>query len=360
MAAAERREFGTVRQRGSGRWQATYRVDGSFHTAPQTFMTRKAAAAWLAGTKADLDRGSWVDPHHGKVTLGEYGDDWLAGRQLRPTTRAKYRHLLDLNVLPKLGSRELAKLAAIDVRRWYEALANRSQTQADDSYRMLRAIVRTAVADGLIVKSPCQVKGGGSVKSPERPTASPTEVAKAIEAVPERLRLAFLLMAWCQLRRGEVLGLQRGDVDLEAGTIRVERARVVPLGGPAEVGPPKTEAGSRTLNVPCNALPALEDHMERFVGPKPDAWLFGTSTGSAVSPRNLQRAWDRAREAAARPDLHMHDLRHSGLTWAAATGATTAELMQRGGHANPRAALRYQHVAEGRDKAVAEALAKLA
>jgi hypothetical protein len=63
---------------------------------------------------------------------------------------------------------------------------------------------------------------------------------------------------------------------------------------------------------------------------------------------------------AGRPDLHLHDLRHSGLTWAAATGASTAELMRRGGHANPRAALRYQHATADRDKALADALGALA
>jgi len=61
-----------------------------------------------------------------------------------------------------------------------------------------------------------------------------------------------------------------------------------------------------------------------------------------------------------RPDLHLHDLRHSGNTWAAATGASTAELMARMGHASPVAALRYQHATEERDRAIAEALSKLA
>jgi integrase len=61
-----------------------------------------------------------------------------------------------------------------------------------------------------------------------------------------------------------------------------------------------------------------------------------------------------------RRDLFFHDLRHSGLTWAAASGASVAELMRRGGHANPRAALRYQHATEDRDRVIAEALASLA
>ncbi|MGH8997619.1 MAG: hypothetical protein ACRDYB_16605 [Acidimicrobiales bacterium] len=57
--------------------------------------------------------------------------------------------------------------------------------------------------------------------------------------------------------------------------------------------------------------------------------------------------------------LHFHDLRHSGLTWTAATGATLAELMRRAGHATPRAALIYQHATEDRDRVLADALSEL-
>jgi integrase len=58
--------------------------------------------------------------------------------------------------------------------------------------------------------------------------------------------------------------------------------------------------------------------------------------------------------------LHLHDLRHLGATLAAASGATTKELMARLGHATPAAALRYQHATEDRDRVIAEALSGLA
>ncbi|MEI2718302.1 MAG: tyrosine-type recombinase/integrase [Candidatus Nanopelagicales bacterium] len=67
-----------------------------------------------------------------------------------------------------------------------------------------------------------------------------------------------------------------------------------------------------------------------------------------------------AREKAGRPDLRFHDLRHTSATLAAATGATLAELMSRMGHSTPGAAMRYQHVAADRDRAIAEALSGMA
>ena len=58
--------------------------------------------------------------------------------------------------------------------------------------------------------------------------------------------------------------------------------------------------------------------------------------------------------------LRFHDLRHPSLTWAAAQGATIAELMHRAGHASPHAAMLYQHATKDRAHAVAEAMATLA
>ena len=63
---------------------------------------------------------------------------------------------------------------------------------------------------------------------------------------------------------------------------------------------------------------------------------------------------------AGRPDLRLHDLRHSGLTWAAAGGASVADLMRRVGHANHRVALRYQHSTRDSDRVLADPLIELA
>jgi integrase len=57
--------------------------------------------------------------------------------------------------------------------------------------------------------------------------------------------------------------------------------------------------------------------------------------------------------------LRFHDLRHTGNTIAAATGASTRELMARMGHASSRAALIYQHATRERDAAIAAALSDL-
>jgi hypothetical protein len=94
----------------------------------------------------------------------------------------------------------------------------------------------------------------------------------------------------------------------------------------------------------------------------PCAWapLMTGQKGGRLRRHPLNEAFDDARTALGRPEVHFHDLRHAGRTWAATQGATTAELMRRSGHASPAAALRYQHATEDRDAALAQALSNLA
>jgi integrase len=91
-----------------------------------------------------------------------------------------------------------------------------------------------------------------------------------------------------------------------------------------------------------------------------DALVFRAATGGHLAPSSLYRVFYPAREAAGRPDLRFHDLRHTGATLAAVSGATLAELMGRLGHSTAGAAMRYQHAAADRDQVIAVALSKLA
>jgi integrase len=143
-------------------------------------------------------------------------------------------------------------------------------------------------------------------------------------------------------------------VDLLRATLTVSVTRTTKMDGTTVEKAPKTDAGRRTIAIPTNVVPALTDHLQRHVGSEPDALLLD------CTDRALGIAWDKARQAVGRPDLRLHDLRHTGLTWSAATGASVAELMRRAGHKSPAAAMRYQHATENRDRVLADALAELA
>ncbi len=351
-----RRHFGTVRRRSSGRWQAVYRVEGRMHSAG-THTTKADALACLAVIEADLRRGAWIDRHAGKMILRVYAEEWLDQRNdLAFRTTELYAYLLESHIIPSLGNATLIGLAPSKIRSWHANLAREHPSTAAKAYRLLSAILKTAATDGFLISSPCKVAGGGVERPAERPVATVREVEALEAAMPEHLRLIVLLATWCQLRRGELLGLRRKDIDIVNGSLRVEQSRTITMRGKSLVKEPKTVAGRRTISVPEFLIHNIRDQLSRFTGPDADALVFTGITGVPLTGNVLQVAWQRARTIVGRTDLRLHDLRHTGLTLAAATGATTVELMHRAGHSSSVAAMRYQHATKDRDRIIANAL----
>jgi integrase len=351
-----RRHFGSVRKRLSGRWQALYWQDERVQSAG-TFATKADAQACLSAMETDLRRGKWIDPRGGQVTLESYANEWLQQRtDLAERTAELYRHVLDKHILPVLGTSTLVELSPTKVRSWYSNIAKDHPATASKAYRMLSSIMRRAVVDGIILTSPCKVEGAGTEHAAERPTASVDEIELLSRSMPEHLRIVVLLATWCQLRRGEILGLRRMDVDKRQHVIHILQSRTFGMDGRQIMKVPKTAAGRRTISVPRQVMKSLVRHIETFAGPEPEALVVVGRRGSNLSRDALQGSWERARLTIGRHDLRLHDLRHTGLTLAAATGATTAELMHRAGHASAPAALRYQHATRDRDQRLSDAL----
>lgn len=356
-----RRDFGNVRKLPSGRWQARYRNRGGrLVAAPETFATKGDAAAWLARVQTDQSRGDFVDPRAGRISVAAYAESFLADRVLAERTRETYRGLLDGHVLPALGDIQIGQLAPGTVRGWYARLAREHPSTAAKAYRLLRTMMNTAVSDELIARSPCRLDGAGKESAPERPMATLAELEQLVALIPARFKAIVLLACWCQLRKGELCGLRRRDVDPMRSTVTVAQTLQQLRNGTLIIKEPKTEAGRRTVAIPPHVLPAVTAHLDTFTAADANALVFTGERGGPLRPHVLQKHWARARLAAGRPDLHLHDLRHTGNTWAAATGASTRELMARMGHASSDAALRYQHATEDRDRIIAEALASMA
>ena len=363
-----KRDFGTIRKRANGRWQAYYMgPDQAFHRAPSTFDAKVDAEAWLAAERRLMQNDEWSPSKSRRAKVvrstemfGPYAEAWLKQRELKPRTQALYRRLLDRFVLPAFAEVSLRDITPQVVRAWHSGLDASRPTQRAHTYSLLRSILSTAVTDEILASNPCRVRGAGSakrVRSIEPATLGELEVL--LERIPAQYRALVLIGAWCGLRFGEVSELRRKDVDLKAGTIHVMRG-VVRIGKEVTVGKPKTAAGMRDVAIPPHLLPILKEHLKEHVGAGGEALLF-PSVGDPdvqVHSNTFRRHWLKARVAASRTDLRVHDLRHTGAVLAAQSGATLAELMARIGHSTPQMALRYQHVARGRDAEIAARMSK--
>jgi integrase len=378
------RRFGSIRRlpdhvskdgkrKYKGSYQVRYQVDGKRYTArtadnrPLTFRTSKEAREWLSATETAIRAGTWQAPgtvsaavDDTPLTFGSYAEAWLSVQDLSPSTQLLYRQLLDHWILPEFADVPIPEITPAQVREWYSTLAV-GRTAKSNAYARLRTIMGTAVEDGLITDNPCKIKGAGSVtRSKKIKVAKPAELRVIVENMPEQWRALILLAAWCALRWSELTALQRRDVDFDEGVVRVRRAVVRGPEGKVEKSP-KSAAGLRDVPIPPFLVDPLREHLEKHAAPGDKGLLFPAANGKDyLATMSVGRAFYPAREAAGRPDLTLHELRHTGLTRYAQIGATTRELMAIAGHSTPEMALRYQHVEDDRPRLLAAMLSEIA
>lgn len=356
-----RRRFGAIRRLPSGRFHASFiDPDGRRQAAPETYRTETDAARYLDRVERDIQRGHWIpDAGLGRRTLRECCEAYLeenprVGLRWAETCRRNMRlHLVELLDMP------IVNITPPVVRAWHaKALrGNGGRTSISQSYRLMRSVLNVAVQDGAIVRNPCNIPGAGAQRSPERKIATPAQVARLVEATTPRFRAAVVLAAWCGLRRGEICALRTVEVDLDRGLVRVRHNWVELLEEPTRFEKdPKSDAGKRTVTIPPHVLPALQTHADHFAGTE---YFFVDRYGNRVRSNAIYQAFVRARKKVG-VEISFHDLRHTGQSLAAATGASLVDLKKRLGHSSTAAAQRYMHAVEGRDAQIAQALSQLA
>ncbi|TQS21001.1 site-specific integrase [Microbispora sp. KK1-11] len=358
------RRFGNIRKRESGRFQIRYPgPDGRMHTGPTTFATRTEADRALTLIEAQMISGEWTDPDRGKVLLGDYARTWIKERPgLRPKTVELYTWLLDRHIVPGLGGVAVGKLTTQMIRSWRAKLIDKgvSVSTAAKAYRLLRAVLMTAVEeDKLLSRNPCRIKGADNEQTPERPILTVAQVFELADKMADRrFRALILLTTFASLRWGEVIALRRSDIDLKARTVRVREQLIELDGGDMVLAPPKSRAGKRTVSIPSAIVPALTEHLAEFVDQPDEAFVFLGKRGGYLRGGNFRREakWAEALKEMGVKGLHFHDLRHTGNTLAAQSGASLADLKARMGHDSDRAALIYQHATRDADQRIADAL----
>ncbi len=371
---------GTYRMLPSGRWEwrISVKIGGVSRTLSGTEDTEKQARAAAQRARVNAEAGKVAVNR--SVTLGVYLGDWLRGRDgISAGTRKKYADLLRLHIIPGLGFLKLAAVNAKTLRDFYGQLREGDPTKKQEPlgystrrqvHNILHAALGQAAADGIIPGNPAAVPGVRPVQAArevERVRAfTPLEAARFLQvadAEGERTGqvLAFLLLTG--MRRGEVLGLRWGSVDLggKVPALRVEVQRTV-SGADVFEGPPKTRHARRAVPLSREAVALLERVRERTAeehaalnkttlaqGRKaahaPGAYVFPSLTGGGYDPSNFTRVMQRVCAAAGVPVLAVHDLRHTFASLSALRGVRVEVLSRILGHSDPGFTLRqYRHL----------------
>jgi integrase len=285
------------------------------------------------------------------VTFATFAREWIDERdaELKRSTRQGYRSIIEGHLIPAFGAR---RLDSIDVAELDRYLARKRQGLAartlNRHLNLLHSLFRAAARRGLVRGNPV-----GDVDRPREPRRrwrilSPVEIGRVERAFVEladeadgeerdwreQARVVFLTVVSAGLRRGEVLGLRWGHVNLAdpaGATLRVCETFV--RGRPDS---PKSEKSERTLAI-GRLAGELFDHRARTVFRGDDERVFcNPLTGGPLDPKRyaetLRLALARAKvEGYVRP---FHDGRHTSITNAAAAGVSPAALMARAGHSD--------------------------
>lgn len=375
-AKRQARQWGTVEKLNSGRYRIRYTHNGRRYSPEVTFGNERDARTQLGIIRADLIRER-LDPEATKrttETLAQYADRWIdkrrnkKGEPLRIRTRAEYGRLL-AGPLADLAAMRFAAITPDVVNAWEREQAKAGTvTQTARAYSLLKSVMADAVKDKRIASNPCDIRGlASAVTGKEVKPPTDLELDLIEQAISEKYKAAVAIAAWGPLRYGELTELRRKDVEVIRSTdparpdevlaiiIHVTRAVTHTPGVGYVVGKTKSAAGVRSVSMPPRTFGAILAHLAQHVERTDDeALLFPARDGEThLAESTFVKHYYPAREAAGRPDMPWHALRHHGGTKYAQTGATIKDLQARLGHSSVTAAMRYQHASAERDAELA-------
>lgn len=364
-----------LEQLPSGSWRVTVRLAGERRRATARTKTeaRRAGARLFADIEADTAaRARRRKPGTRTVTLGELVELHLAQAGYAATTHADMTSIAR-RIPTTHTTLPVAELGAADLDRLYTDLtrAGWSPHRVHRVHELVSSALSRAVRWGWIPANPARSARPPSAATREVRPPDPAvlaELAAAIDNDPPFaafIRLASVTGA----RRGELCGLQWGDVDLDQATVTIRRSVAVTTASGVVVKDTKTGAkGRRTVHidpVTVTALRRLRAHdAERLlsVGLRHDSgsWVFSDRYGTEPwRPDRPTHRWTRLRNRLGHPEIRLHDLRHLVATELLAAGVDHAVVAERLGHSSPRTTLGvYGHARADRAREAADIIAE--
>lgn len=306
-------------------------------------------------------------------TLGVYLTmKWLPAKQmtLRPSTWDGYPRLIELHVLPHLGRVPLRHLRAEHLDRLYATLLEQGRCDGNggldiktvhEVHIVIRRALRDAERRGSIVRNPAELAHAPKrrpLSSGEFRAWNADQLGNFLNPAQNNTHFAALwLAANTDMRRGEVLGLRWGDVDLESARLSVNRS-LVSVAYELHESRGKTRTARRTIDLDERTVNVLGTI--RSPDPDGEAYVFCHKDGTPIHPQVLSDAFKRLVRESGLPRIRLHDLRHTHATLLLKAGVPIKVVSERLGHSTPGFTMAtYQHVLPGMQAEAAKIFAAL-
>jgi integrase len=370
---------GSLRQRQAGVWELRVRtgrdpLSGRYGQVSRIFRgTKRDAEVALARLTLEVVDGN----HHGTdQTVGFLLERWIEHLEVlgrTPKTIDGYRSLVRSRLGPGLGPMKLRKLTPAHLDTFYRALLGDglSPMSVRHCHAALSAALRQAVKWGWVDRSPAERASPPPVRQSEVKTPTTAEISQLLhelERTDHDLASMVYAAATTGCRRGELCGLRWSDIDVEHGTLTVERA-ITDTSRGVEVKDPKTHR-ARRISLDPSTVSVLGAHRRRMderaeqcgVQLVTDSYVWSQDPRGAepYRPNRVTDAFRNLRNRLGLDGMDFHHLRHFAATTLAGAGVDVRTIAGRLGHANPAITLRtYAHFLEAADRQAAEVMGRL-
>ncbi|SIC06120.1 tyrosine-type recombinase/integrase [Mycobacteroides abscessus] len=339
------------------RWRVEWRLPDRTKRR-KIFRTEREAKAFEAEVISSRSRGVVVDPRRGASITVEYAyTRWLASRQdFSAKVRRGYEDCWRISVQPMFGPWPLAKVDRHSIQEWVNAMTVGPRTRRW-RHSVLRMTLQYAVEQDWLVKNPSTATTFPPMPAHDHTYLTADEVER-LAALCGPQGDIVLILAYTGLRWGELTGLRVADINLTTRRLQVRRS-ITQVGGKLILGATKSRAGVRTVPIPTLIEPLLT---RRVRGKAPNAAAITSPRGALLSRENWVRSvrWNEQRKRLGKPQLRIHDLRHTYASLSRFAGADLRLLQRTLGHASITVtAHTYAHLYDTELDSLADALDSL-
>lgn len=362
----------SVKRTSHGKWQARWR-EASGKQRAKNFDRKIDAVTHERAMRGSVFDGSYIAPDAGRLTVRQWSELWLTGaRDLGAGGRDTYQADLERYILPALGDLPLRRLTPELIDQLLDELLARglAGSTVHRQYRTIRRMCAVAVTRKRLPTNPCAEVTPPRVERQEMRFLTVAEVDALADAIGARYRAWVFVAAYGGLRWSEAIGLQRSSFD--GGRLTVTHQLVRRADKEWHRDRPKTAAGIRAVGLPGFVVDELDAHLEQYVGPGDDNYLFTNQAGRPPIAQTF--TWNVFKPACVRAGLgrfhedtrrvvdapRIHDLRHTAAALAIRIGAHPKAIQARLGHASITTTLdRYGHLFPEMDEQIAVGLDEL-
>ena len=356
---------GTIRQRANGLWEGRITIGTNPGTGKPIRKSvygkkQKEVRRRMTEITRDLDKNNYKEPS--KITVAAWMKIWLDNftPQLAPLSRSKYDAEIKNHIIPALGALQLDAVSGLHVQSFYNSLtkAGLSGKTVSGIASILRKSFNTAIKQKLMQSNPCLTAELPRIEKPEINPLTDEEIPRFLAAIAGHpLEHAFAIALFTGMREGELLGLSWEQVDFASRKITINQQ----LQRSRETGEYFIRECPKNRKIRVFAPPdiALEHlklqrakqlEMQRAASElwsNPGNLVFTDACGKHLTISTFYKQFKRVAEDFGRPELRVHDLRHTTATIAIASNADIKSVQNLLGHATAAFTLNtYAHTSE--------------